>query len=112
MPVQPTYPGVYVQEIPSGVHTIMGVSTSVAAFIDCFKRGPMDQAVQIFNFGDFERIFGGLYEKSEASFAIQQFFLNGGSQAWVVRVAGAGSAAAEVMIAADFAGGADRKSVV
>lgn len=98
MPLQATYPGVYVQLIPSGVRTIMGVSTSIAAFIDCFKRGPMNQAVQIFSFGDFERIFGGLYEMSEASFAIQQFFLNGGSQAWVVRVAGKGSKAASVSI--------------
>ena len=98
MPLQATYPGVYVQEIPSGVRTIMGVSTSIAAFIDCFKRGPKNQAVQIFSFGDFERIFGGLYEMSEASFAIQQFFLNGGSQAWVVRVTGQGSKAASVSI--------------
>lgn len=87
MPVQPTYPGVYIEEIPSGVRTITGVSTSIAAFIGYFKRGPMDEAVQIFNFGDFEREFGGLHPKSEASYAIQQFFLNGGTQAYVVRVA-------------------------
>ena len=87
MPVQPTYPGVYVEEIPSGVRTITGVSTSVAAFIGYFKRGPMDEAVQIFSMGDFEREFGGLHELSEASYAIQQFFLNGGTQAYVVRVA-------------------------
>ena len=98
MPVQPTYPGVYIQEIPSGVRTIVGVSTSIGAFIDYFKRGPLNKAVQIFNFGDFERIFGGLDSKSEASYAIQQFFLNGGSQAFVVRVAGAGAAKAEVRI--------------
>ena len=89
MPVSPTYPGVYIEEIPSGVRTITGVSTSVAAFVDYFKRGPMNTAVQIFSFADFEREFGGLDDKSEASYAIQQFFLNGGTQAWVVRVASA-----------------------
>ena len=31
MPVAPTYPGVYIEEIPSGVHTITGVSTSITA---------------------------------------------------------------------------------
>ncbi|VVB95218.1 Phage tail sheath protein subtilisin-like domain protein [uncultured archaeon] len=87
MPISPTYPGVYIEEIPSGVRTIMGVSTSVAAFIDYFKNGPMNKAVQIFNMGDFEREFGGLDSSSEASYAIQQFFLNGGSEAWVVRTA-------------------------
>lgn len=87
MPIQPTYPGVYVEEIPSGVRTIAGVSTSIAAFIDYFRRGPMNRAVRIFSFGDFEREFGGLDALSEASYAIQQFFLNGGSQAYVVRVA-------------------------
>jgi phage tail sheath protein FI len=87
MPVQPTYPGVYVEEVPSGVRTITGVSTSVAAFIDYFSRGPMNKAVQLFSFADFEREFGGLDKKSEASYAIQQFFVNGGTEAWVVRTA-------------------------
>ena len=87
MPVTPTYPGVYVEEIPSGVRTITGVSTSVAAFIDFFKRGPLNKAVQLFSMGDFGREFGGLDANSEASYAIQQFFLNGGTEAWAVRVA-------------------------
>lgn len=87
MPANYTYPGVYVEEIPSGVHTIAGVSTSDTAFIDFFPRGPLDEAVRISSFGDFERTFGGLDVRSEASYAIQQFFLNGGSVAWVVRVA-------------------------
>ena len=87
MPVTPTYPGVYIQEIPSGVHTITGVATSIAAFIDFFTQGPMNEATQILSFADFERAFGGLNALSEASYAIQQFFLNGGSEAWVVRTA-------------------------
>src|SRR5215204_3474754 len=91
MPVQVSYPGVYVEEVPSGVHTITGVSTSIAAFIDFFKEGPMNEAVQIFGMTDFQRVFGGLDDRSEASYAIYQFFLNGGAEAHVVRVAsGAG----------------------
>lgn len=87
MPTTPTYPGVYIEEIPSGVRTIAGVSTSVAAFIDFFPRGPINEAVQIFSQADFDRVYGGLHPSSEASYAINQFFLNGGGEAWVVRCA-------------------------
>jgi phage tail sheath protein FI len=83
--VTPTYPGVYLEEIPSGVRSITGVSTAIGAFVDFFARGPMNQAVQVFSFADFERQFGGLDLRSEGSYAIQQFFLNGGTAAWVVR---------------------------
>jgi uncharacterized protein len=98
MPVQPTYPGVYIEEIPSGVRTLSGVATSVAAFIGQFRRGPMDEPVQLFNLGDFERELGGLLATSGASYAIQQFFLNGGTEAWAVRTAGGTPTRASVKI--------------
>ena len=111
MPVTPTYPGVYVEEIPSGVRTITGVSTSVAAFIDLFKRGPLNKAVQLFSMGDFGREFGGLDANSEASYAIQQFFLNGGTEAWAVRVA-AGTLAKASAVCAATADGAAALTVI
>jgi Bacteriophage tail sheath protein len=86
MPVLATYPGVYVQEIPSGVRTITGVATSVTAFIGSALRGPDDLPVTINNFGDFERIFGGLWVGSALGYAVRDFFLNGGGQAIVVRL--------------------------
>src|SRR5215472_17066387 len=86
MPATLTYPGVYIEEIPSGVHTIVGVATSIGAFVDFFPAGPMNEAVQIFGLADFEKQFGGLDIRSEASYGIQQFFLNGGAEAYVVRV--------------------------
>src|SRR5579864_2474381 len=101
MPITPTYPGVYIEEIPSGVRTIAGVATSVAAFVDYFPRGPMNQAVEIFSYSDFERTFGGLDIDSEASYAIQQFFLNGGTDAWVVRVASGTPQAATAVLEDD-----------
>lgn len=85
MPVQPTYPGVYIPEVLSGARTITGVPMSIAAFIDYFKCGITNYPVKVFNWGDFEREFGGLDIQSEASYAIQQFFLNGGTCAWVIR---------------------------
>src|SRR5260221_1648288 len=86
MPVLATYPGVYIQEIPSGVHTITGVATSVTAFIGRALRGPDDMTVTINNFGDFERVFGGLWVSSTLGYAVRDFFLNGGSKAIIVRL--------------------------
>ena len=86
MPQSYTYPGVYVEEIASGVRTIAGVSTSDTAFVDFFKQGPVDIPIRISSYGDFERTFGGLDSRSAASYAIQQYYLNGGSIAYVVRV--------------------------
>jgi phage tail sheath protein FI len=94
MPITPTYPGVYVEEISSGVHTITGVSTSVTAFLGAAKRGPINKAVHILSYSDFERNFGGLDIDSELSYSVRQFFLNGGSDAWVVRLAKNAQAAA------------------
>ncbi len=87
MPVTPTYPGVYIEEIPSGVRTITGVAMSITAFVGYTARGPINRAVRLFNFGEYERNFGPLHRESEVSYAVQQFFLNGGSEAYVVRVA-------------------------
>ncbi|MEZ6242082.1 MAG: phage tail sheath subtilisin-like domain-containing protein [Phycisphaerales bacterium] len=87
MPITPTYPGVYVEEVPSGARTITGVSTSIAAFIGRFKQGVLNTPIHLYNQGDFERELGGLDTNSEAGFAIQQFFLGGGSEAYAVRVA-------------------------
>lgn len=94
MPVRPTYPGVYIEEVPSGIRTIVGVSTSVGAFVDGFARGPANVPVQIFGMADFTREFGGLHRDSPGSYAIRQFFENGGSEAFVVRVVRTGSGVA------------------
>ena len=82
---QVSYPGVYIQEVASGVRTITSVGTSITAFVDFFREGPMNRAVEIFGMSDFAREFGGIDSRSEASYAIAQFFLNGGSSALVVR---------------------------
>lgn len=86
MPVTPTYPGVYIEEVPSGVRTITGVATAITAFIGRATRGPIDQPVRIQSFGDYTRIFGGLSLDSTMSFAVQHFFNNGGTDALIVRV--------------------------
>lgn len=86
MPIQPTYPGVYIEEIPSGVHTITGVATSITAFIGRALQGPVNQAVSIESYADFERTYGGLWLESKLGYSVQDFFVNGGSQAVIVRL--------------------------
>ena len=86
MPVTPTYPGVYIEEIPSGVRTITGVATSIAAFIGRARRGRVNEPVTINSYADFERIFGGLWIDSSLGYAVRDFYLNGGSQAIIVRL--------------------------
>ena len=97
MPVTLSFPGVYVTEASSGVHTITGVATAIAAFVGAAQRGPVNSPVTVNSFGDFERIFGGLWAPSLLGFAVQDFFLNGGGQAVIVRLfhaTGAGNDAA------------------
>jgi len=77
---------VYIEEIPSGVRTITGVATSITAFLGKALRGPTDAPVTITSFGDYERIFGGLHRNITLSYAVRDFFLNGGSQAVIVRL--------------------------
>src|SRR5215467_11385469 len=86
MPATLTYPGVYIEEIPSGVRTITGVATSITAFIGRAARGPVNEAVTINSFAEFERTFGGLQEQFLMSYAVRDFYSNGGSQAIIVRL--------------------------
>lgn len=91
MPTTPTYPGVYIEELPSSVRTITGVTTSVTAFVGQTRRGPVNSPVTITSYADYERRFGGLDPLSAVSYAVQQFFVNGGSVAVVVRAVAAGT---------------------
>ena len=86
-------PGVYVQEIPSGSAPIAGVATSNTAFIGILPRGPVGAATRITSWGEYERVFGGLNAGYETSYALRNYYLNGGSIAFVVRVADGATAA-------------------
>lgn len=89
MPVQITYPGVYVQEgVSMMTPAISGTPTAVTAFVDVFERGPVNVPTMVTSLGAFAAQFGGPHHGSRASYGIHQFFRNGGEAAWVVRVAG------------------------
>ena len=87
-------PGVYVEESPGGPPSITGVPTSVTAFIGRALRGPVNQVVPVRAQSEFDRIFGGVWTESMMSYAVQLFFLSGGTEALIVRVQSGGARAA------------------
>jgi len=88
------FPGVHIQELPSPVHPITGVPTSIAAFAGWAAQGPTNRAVLVASFADFERQFGGFDANSYLGYAVSQFFENGGQQTYIVRIVGEGSGTA------------------
>ncbi len=98
MPSALTYPGVYIEEVPSGVRTITGVATSIALFIGWAARGPTDRAARLTSFGDFERQFGGLDLRSLLGYSVKHFYENGGADAYVLRIAADDAASADCAI--------------
>src|SRR5258707_7008876 len=80
-----TYPGVYIEELSSGVHSITGVATSIAAFIGWAPQGPTDQATLIESWADYQALFGGLDARSKLGYSVNQFFANGGTQSYILR---------------------------
>jgi hypothetical protein len=99
MPVQTSFPGIYIQELPSSTHTITASPTSVTVFVGYthpFKTDPktFGKPIEVFSFTDYQNAFGGffrstLFDAEAISFgdiaqSVNQFFLNGGSDAFVI----------------------------
>jgi uncharacterized protein len=93
MPVATSFPGVYIQEIPSNTHTIASAPTSVTVFVGYvhpFKTpaANISKALEIFSFSDYERLYGGFYQSAvidaNVSYAVNEFFTNGGTDAYIV----------------------------
>jgi uncharacterized protein len=101
MPAALTYPGVYIQEVPSGVRTITGVATSITAFVGRAAAGPTDQPTMLTSFADYARQFGGLEVACPMSYAVRDFYLNGGTLALIVRVVHDDAATATITLAGD-----------
>jgi Bacteriophage tail sheath protein len=67
-------------------HAIERVPTAVAAFVGRALKGPVGQALLVRSFAEYQRHFGGLWQPSTLSYAVEQFFENGGCEARIVRV--------------------------
>ena len=97
-------PGVYVEEYDSGATPMQGVSTSTAGFVGLAERGPViGQPQLVTSFADYRRMYGGYLSEAgygDARFlpyAVEQFFANGGSRAYIMRaVPGDAKAASKI----------------
>lgn len=93
-----TAPGVYVEEVSSGVRPIEAAGTSTAAFFGEAERGPIGQVTKVFNFTDFQTLYGGFLDGGRyLAHSVYQFFNNGGAACYVGRVA-PGAEAASVTV--------------
>ncbi|MFA5083220.1 MAG: hypothetical protein WC474_11785, partial [Hydrogenophilaceae bacterium] len=82
------HPGVYVEEIPSGAKPIEGVSTSVAALVGQTTEGPIGEPVLVHSWDEYKAAFGGIHSETDhLSLAAFYFFLNGGRDAYIARLA-------------------------
>lgn len=95
-------PGVYVEEFDSGVKAMEGVGTSTAGFVGLAARGPVvGRPVLLTSFADYKRRFGSYLSELEfGSYrylpnSVEQFFANGGSTCYVMRVAPENAVAAK-----------------
>lgn len=104
MPTPLTYPGVYIEELPSQVRTITGVATSITAFVGRAERGPINSPTLVNNFGEYTRMFGGLSRDCPMSYSVQHFFQAGGVDALIVRVVEAAAAASTLSISTENPG--------
>lgn len=87
MAINPTYPGVYVQEIPGGSRAIAGVSSSTALFIGQSAEGPLDTPILCTSYEDFTRAFGEDRSVGDLAAYVRLFYMNGGSRCYVMRIA-------------------------
>jgi len=86
---EPSYPGVYVEELAGGVHSIAGVPTSTTAFVGRAPGGPVDTPVRISSVVELERSFGPPEADDALRAAVSLFFAHGGREAIVIRASGA-----------------------
>ena len=98
----PTYPGVYVEEVSSGIRPLTLASTSTAAFIGVAEKGATDKAVKVYNFSEYQNLYGDFVDYSFLTHAVYQFFNNGGSQCYIVNVPVTDLATAGVTLVTDF----------
>ena len=85
----PTYetPGVYAERLDGAGRPLPVLRMDVTGFVGIAERGPVDRPVPVESFRQFEARFGGFIGGGALAYALKGFFDNGGSRAWIVRVA-------------------------
>jgi len=85
MPVQVSYPGVYIDEFAPGA-PIQGVGTNTAAFVGVAREGPVRIPTKVTSWEQFLATFGKVPPTgSYLWYAVRGFFQNGGQVCYIVR---------------------------
>lgn len=93
MPASFTYPGVYITEKPSGAQAVPAAATSIALFIGMADQGPFGSPTRVQGLPDFVKRFGQT-SAGEMADQVGQFFMNGGGDSYVMRIANGAQPAA------------------
>ncbi len=89
----PIIPGFLEKQLAGPGQSIAWLGTSRTAFVGRALRGPVNRPVFLKSFGEYQHIFGGLWQPSMLGYAVEQYFDNGGREAIVVRVVNGARAA-------------------
>jgi phage tail sheath protein FI len=92
-----SYPGVYIDEVSSGVRPLEAASTSTAAFVGLTEMGPVE-ATRVSNWTEFQRLYGSYISGGHLPESVFQYFNNGGRQCYVVRVTRSDAVRASVTV--------------
>ena len=80
-------PGVYYERVDATAPAISVIRTDIAGFVGIALRGPIDTAVPVQSWRQFQAQFGDFTGSGFLAYAVRAFFENGGRRCWVVRVA-------------------------
>ena len=95
-------PGVFIEEVPSPVTTVTGVSTSTMGIIGYAPRGPSDSAEFVTSFDQYTRVFGPIIRESLMGMSVAAFFANGGRRMYGVRVNPADAITADARVLNEY----------
>jgi hypothetical protein len=88
-------PGLHLRAVPTETPPLS--RTAVTAFVGVTERGPLDSPQVVESYGDFVSVFGDVWRYGEVGASVYGFFLNGGEEAVIVRVARKGALAAPLL---------------
>lgn len=91
------HPGVYIEEV-SSARSIQGASTSVAAFVGVTEFGPPTTPTLVTSWNDYVRHFGGLVWYGYVSWAVFEFFNEGGTACYIVRASDSANGASACVV--------------
>jgi phage tail sheath protein FI len=80
-------PGVFYERVDATAPAVAVIRTDVTGFVGIAERGPLDRAVPIESWRQFQATFGSFIGSGFLAYTVRAFFENGGRRCWVVRVA-------------------------